>query len=92
MHPQSCGASLKVGTHLKLRNATVDVPVEIEIPIIDEGMPTEREGRGRPKKTIQTMERKLVLTAIETVKAFVWKNGVETCCVVFVSVNIALVA
>jgi hypothetical protein len=86
LHPQSCGAPLKVGMHLKLINANIRVPIEREMPVINEVTPTEPKKRGRPKKKIMEVEKVVELIDVSTVKAFVWRNGVETCCVGFVSV------
>jgi hypothetical protein len=50
-HPSSCGASLDVGTNLILRNATIQVPIETQIPVlVDEEMPIKTKKRGRPNK------------------------------------------
>jgi hypothetical protein len=86
LHRQSCGASLQVGMHLKLNNATIQVPIERTIPVINDIRPAVPKGRGRPKKTIQEVQKVVEITDVATVKAFVWTNGVQSCCVGFVSV------
>ena len=72
LHPLNCGSLLQVGTLLKLRKATIQVPTETKIAV------------ERPNGT-REFRSELVLSDVATIKAFVWINGVESCCVGFVS-------
>ena len=46
---------------------------------------TATKKRGRPKKVPVEYVEKCVLDDEKTVKAFLWANGIESCCVGFVS-------
>ena len=86
LHTVSCGSSVQVGTRLKLHNAIIKVPIEKEVPIIN--VPVEEtlpKKRGRKKKVIQQLTTEVVMTDVATIKAFIWENAVESCCVGFVS-------
>lgn len=84
IHPTNCGAAVNVGTLLKLQPATIEVPLtkQIKIPTVQVDQPRKR---GRPKSVPVEYVLEHTVESTETMKAFLWINGVETCCVGFVS-------
>ncbi|KAI3655199.1 hypothetical protein MP638_004559, partial [Amoeboaphelidium occidentale] len=69
-----------------LRKSTISIPVTVKRAITP---PVAAEGntkkRGRPKKVKVEYEEVEEMKDVTTFKAFIWLNGVESCCVGFVS-------
>ncbi len=87
VHQANCGVAVGVGTHLKLIQSIIQVPktrmVAVALELTAPNTTTKK--RGRPKKVPVEYVEECVLEEERTVKAYLWSNGVESCCVGFVS-------
>jgi len=84
-HPTNCGVCVEPGTQFKLRVSTVEVTNTQRIAVTQ---PTNENGikkKGRPKKTEAVYEDRTVVVLEPTVKVLLWRHGVESCCVGYVS-------
>jgi len=73
VHRTNCGAAAKVVMHVKLRRATISIPVTLKRAITPPEAPAENiKKRGRPKKVKVEYEEVEEMKDITTIKAFIW--------------------
>ena len=82
-----CGKSLEVQSQLKLHWGTISIAetVKESRDIIPEGSEDMPKKRGRKKKLMKEVVETVKIRTEKVVKALIWKDGVESCLVGFVS-------
>ena len=87
IHSSHCGVAVHVGSVLKLLAATIEIPTSKQVAITHPIIPSDQpKKRGRPKAAPVEYAIEHTVEREETVKAFIWSDGVEGCCVGFVSI------
>ncbi len=87
VHPTNCGVFVQMGVNLKLRKASIEIPVIEKVPVISVENVSQLlpRKRGRPKSQVTEFQEICRMESVTTFKAFIWNNAVESCCVGFVS-------
>ena len=85
-HQSNCGQALEIGTLLKVRDGTIYIDIKTRVQVKSNNQTSsEPKKRGLPRKDVDQFEVQTVQSVLETKKVYLMCDGIESCCVGFVS-------